>query len=142
MIRETASTPAQAEAENPDQNKITTIVKECAGIKAKIATHIYQGIRKGYPGSWKGWTFTQAQNFHKEMLDALKNAGNGNGNNGNKDGMYDLIQKIKEIAGSYGVPVSIQETAINAEAISEEVATNWLNRLEQGDFSMFLDAIK
>jgi len=76
------------------------------------------------------------------MLDALKKAGNGNGNSRNKDVMDDLIQKIKEFAGSYGVPVSIQKTAINAEAISEEVATNWLNRLEQGDFSMFLDAIK
>ncbi|MDO9529663.1 MAG: hypothetical protein Q7J27_10960 [Syntrophales bacterium] len=140
--QETAATPAQTEAENPDQNKITTIVKECAGIKAKIAADTYQGIRKRYPGSWKGWTFTQAQDFHKEMLDALKNAGNGNGNNGNKDVMDDLIQKIKEFAGSYGVPASVQETAINNETISEEVATNWLNRLEQGDFSMFLDAIK
>ena len=140
--QETASTPAQAEAENPDQNKITTIVKECAGIKAKIAVDTYQGIRKRYPGSWKGWTFAQAQDFHKEMLDALKKAGNGNGNNGSKDGMDDLIQKIKEIAGSYGVPVSVQENAINADAISEEVATNWLNRLEQGDFSMFLEAMK
>lgn len=140
----TATEPAQKEAENPDLNKITAIVKQCAVIKTKIAADVYDVIRKRYPGSWKGWTYAQTQGFHKEMLDALnpavKNAGNGNGNN--KDIMDELIQKIKEFAGGYGVPVSVQETAINAETITEEVATNWLNRLGQGDFSMFLDAIK
>jgi len=143
-----ASAGAKAEPKASNGAK-KTLLKECVALKNALPEETYKEIRAKYPEDSAAWTMEETEGFHTALKAAAVKPAESTPEavaeekiSDNGALTDDLLAEICEKAAEFGIENELCRKVTTVHANTEAVARNWLARLAQGDFTMYLEALK